>query len=89
MARLRATAPAERSILYGREHDGMLTRIGGRSRAHQPNLKKRANRQLKKRDHADMSASRRHSKSNQTWRASGVSTGWLRSHVNAGSLTLR
>jgi len=53
MARLRATAPAERSILYGREHDGMLTRIGGRSRAHQPNLKKRANRQLKKRDHAD------------------------------------
>ena len=54
MARLRATAPAERSILYGREHDGMLTRIGGRSRAHQPNLKKRANRQLKKRDHADV-----------------------------------
>jgi len=28
MARLRATAPAARSVLDGREHDGMLNRVG-------------------------------------------------------------
>jgi hypothetical protein len=30
-ARLRATASAARSVLDGREHDGMLSRVGGRS----------------------------------------------------------
>jgi hypothetical protein len=28
MARLRATAPAARSVLDGREHDGILNRVG-------------------------------------------------------------
>jgi hypothetical protein len=32
MARLRATAPAARSVLDGREHDGMLDRVGEPSR---------------------------------------------------------
>ena len=34
MARLRATALAARSVLDGREHDGMLGRVGGPSAAH-------------------------------------------------------
>ena len=52
MARLRATASAARSVLDGREHDGMLTRVGGRSTSHQNKIKKSANRQVKKRAHA-------------------------------------
>ena len=41
MARLRATAPAARSVLDGREHDGMLGHVGKpvRSRTKQ-NIKK-------------------------------------------------
>src|SRR6266853_2822888 len=34
MARLRATALAARSVLDGREHDGVLGRVGGPSAAH-------------------------------------------------------
>src|SRR6202166_4616870 len=54
MARLRATASAARSVLDGREHDGMLTRVGGRSASHQNKIKKSANRQVKKRAHAHL-----------------------------------
>jgi len=46
-ARLRATASAARSVLDGREHDGMISRVGGHSAAHQTNVKKSANRQFK------------------------------------------
>jgi len=57
MARLRATASAARSVLDGREHDGMLSRVGGRSASHQNKIKKSANRQVKKRAHAHRSSS--------------------------------
>jgi len=33
MARLRATASAARSVLDGREHDGMIERVGGTIRS--------------------------------------------------------
>jgi hypothetical protein len=39
MARLRATALAARSVLDGREHDGMLGRVGATD-SHQPNNQK-------------------------------------------------
>jgi hypothetical protein len=52
MARLRATASAARSVLDGREHDGMLGRVGGLSAAHKSSLKKREWRLIKKQDHA-------------------------------------
>jgi hypothetical protein len=32
MARLRATASATRSVIDGREHDGMIERVGGHIR---------------------------------------------------------
>jgi hypothetical protein len=56
MARLRATAPAARSVLDSREHDGMLGRVGGQSAAHKSSLKKREWRLIKKQDHAHKGA---------------------------------
>jgi hypothetical protein len=53
MARLRATAPAARSVLDGREHDGSLDRVGDLPIAPiKPSLKKLANVRVKKRAHA-------------------------------------
>jgi hypothetical protein len=40
MARLRATAPAARSVLDGREHDGTLGRVGKPIHAHQTDHQK-------------------------------------------------
>src|SRR4030088_2647843 len=56
MARLRATAPAARSVLDGREHDGSLHRVGDLPIAPiKPSLKKLANARVKKRAHAQES----------------------------------
>jgi hypothetical protein len=51
MARLRATALAARSVLDGREHDGMLGRVGSQS-SNSPAIKKREKKNIKKQDHA-------------------------------------
>jgi hypothetical protein len=59
MARLRATAPAARSVLDGREHDGSLDRVGDLSIAPiKPSLKKLANVRVKKRAHAHLRSMR-------------------------------
>jgi hypothetical protein len=51
MARLRATALAARSVLDGRERDGMLGRVGSGS-SNSPTIKKGEQKNIKKQDHA-------------------------------------
>jgi hypothetical protein len=49
MARLRATAPAARSVLDGREHDGRLHRVGAAiSLSNKQTIKKRPRKTIKK-----------------------------------------
>ena len=53
MARLRATALAARSVLDGREHDGMLGRVGKPiPKLTNRTIKKGERKTIKKRDHA-------------------------------------
>ena len=53
MARLRATASAARSVLDGREHDGMLDRVGAAiSLCNKQTIKRRPRKTIKKRTHA-------------------------------------
>ena len=53
MARLRATASAARSVLDGREHDGMLDRVGAAtSQCNKQTIKRRPRKTIKKRTHA-------------------------------------
>jgi len=53
MARLRATAPAARSVLDGREHDGRLHRVGAAiSRSNKQTIKRRPRKTIKKRTDA-------------------------------------
>jgi hypothetical protein len=50
MARLRATAPAARSVLDGREHDGIIDRIGvAISLPNKQAIKSRSQKAMKKR----------------------------------------
>src|ERR1700682_3648998 len=53
MARLRATASAARSVLDGREHGGMLGRVGGPVHT-DPTIQKRTQTAIKNRDHAHL-----------------------------------
>jgi hypothetical protein len=49
MARLRATAPAARSVLDGREHDGTLDRFGAAiSPSNKQAIKRRPRKTIKK-----------------------------------------
>ena len=53
MARLRATAPAARTVLDGREHDGRLPRVGAAiSPSNKQTIKKRPRTTIKKRNDA-------------------------------------
>ena len=57
MARLRATASAARSVLDGREHDGMLDRVGAAiSLCNKQTIKRRPRKTVKKRTHAHVHA---------------------------------
>ena len=50
MARLRATAPAARSVLDGREHDGILDRVGAViCLSNNQTIKRRSQKAMKKR----------------------------------------
>jgi hypothetical protein len=50
MARLRATAPAARSVLDGREHDGILDRVGAViCQSNNQTIKGRSQKAMKKR----------------------------------------
>jgi hypothetical protein len=67
MARLRATALAARSVLDGREHDGMLGRVGEPINTHTNRTIKKGERQtIKKRDHAQFHYAYRRTK---RWRS--------------------
>jgi hypothetical protein len=53
MARLRATAPAARSVLDGREHGGKLHRVGAAiSRSNKQTIKRRPRKTIKRRTEA-------------------------------------